>query len=204
MIRLENKEDFERDRDRLLGRDPDALAMFLMSLAGNSGPIGEQVRTFIVGDDVGEAVQSVRQRIRGLHGASEYEHRHSLGREIGTTLDFIVDSVERLVLPNDPKAAFELLVNLFEADAVAMENCHDHDWDVTCAYKRAAGVMAAAAKYLPRAELEGRVRVLVNDDGYGVRAALSAVIAEEHADSTGAAPSRDTKSVINGKSAGRG
>lgn len=181
-MRLENKDDFERARERLRRRDPDALAAFLMSLAGDSGPVGDQVRTFIVGDGVAEAAQSVRQRIRSLDGVSEYEHRHSLGREIGATLNFIVDSVKRLVLPNDPKAAFELLVTLFEADAVAMENCHEHDWEVTCAYKRAAGVMAEAAKCLPRAEVEGRVRVLVDGDRYGLRADLTTVISTEHAD----------------------
>ena len=181
MMRLENKDDFERARERLRRRDPDALAAFLMSLAGDSGPVGEQVRTFIIGDDVAEAAKSVRQRIRGLDGVSEYEHRHSFGREIGTTLDFIVDSVERLVLPNDPKASFELLVTLFEADAVAMENCHEHDWDVTCAYKRAAEVIAEAAKYLPRTEVEGRVRALVDGDRYGVRAILTTVLSEEQA-----------------------
>lgn len=188
MMRLESKDDFECARERLRRRDPDALAAFLMSLAGDSGPVGEQVRTFIVGDNVTEAVQSVRQRILDLDGISEYEHRHSLGREIGATLDFIVDSVERLVSPNDPMAAFELLVALFEADAVAMENCHEHDWEVTCAYKYAAAVMAEAAKYLPRAEVEGRVRALVDDDRYGHRAVLTSVISEEDTDSTGAGP----------------
>jgi hypothetical protein len=47
---------------------------------------------------------------------------------MGVSVDFIVDSVERLVLPVDAKAAFQLLVALFEADGVAMENCREHDW----------------------------------------------------------------------------
>src|ERR1035441_6824402 len=114
-----------------------------MSLAMDSGPVGEQVRTFIVSDDLAETVDSLRGRIRGLAIQSEYEHRHSLGREMGVSLDFSVDSVERLVLPIDAHAAFELLAAVFEADQVAMENCGEHDREVASAYKRAAGVRAA-------------------------------------------------------------
>jgi hypothetical protein len=176
MIRLETKEDFERARARLRQRDADSLAAFLMSLAGESGPVGDQVRTFIVGDDIAETVQSVRDRIRGLKIPSEYEHRHSLGREMGKNLYFIVDSVERLVLPKDPNAAFDLLVTAFEADAVAMENCGEHDWDVTCAYKRAADVMAEAVKKLPGEAINERLNTLIEGDGYGMRTELKSLL----------------------------
>ena len=175
MTRLESKEDFARARERLQRRDAQSLAEFLLSLAKDSGPVGAQVRTFIVGDDVGQTVQSVRQRISRLAGPSEYEHRHALGRDVGANLEFIVDSVERLVLPSDPKAAFELLVAALEQDAVAMANCGEHDWEVVCAFQRAAGVMAVAAKQLPRAEVEERVRALLDGDVYGVRATLVSV-----------------------------
>jgi hypothetical protein len=179
MMRLETTEDFERARERLRRRDSESLAAFLMSLAGDSGPVGQQVRTFIIGDDVAATTEAVRQRISRLSMPSEYEHRHSHGREIGTSLDFIVDSVERLVLPRDPAAAFELLGAMFEVDALAMANCGEHDWEVTCAYKRAAGVMREAAKTLPRAEVDSRVRTLIDGDEYGVRSALASVLPEE-------------------------
>lgn len=178
-MRIETREDFERARERLRRRDSDSLAAFLMSLAMDSGPVGEQVRTFIVADDLAETVESLRGRIRGLAIPSEYEHRHSLGREMGVSLDFIVDSVERLVLPIDARAAFELLAAVFEADQVAMENCGEHDWEVTCAYKRAAGLMAEAARNLPRAAIEERVKALIDADGYGVRAELASVVPVE-------------------------
>ena len=99
------------------------------------------MRTFIVGDDMAEAAKSVRERIKGLEIPDEYAHRHARGREMGEHLAFIVESIERLVLPVDPRLAFELLVAMFEADSVAMENCGEHDWEVECAYRRAAGVM---------------------------------------------------------------
>ena len=178
-MRIDTLDEFERAQARLRRRDPDSLAAFLMSLAVDAGPIGEQIRTFIVGDDVAETAESVRQRIRGLRIASDYEHRHSLGREIGASLDFLVDSIERLVVPVDANAAFELLVALFEADGVAMENCGEHHWEVACAYQRAAKVMAEVVKSLPRAVVEASVNALMGQDGYGVRAELSAVIAKD-------------------------
>jgi hypothetical protein len=173
-LRLENKEDVERVRERLRRRDPEALVGFLMSLAGESGPIGEQIRTFIVGDDVAQTLASIQRRIRGLGGIpSEYDYRHSYGQDIGTTLELIVDSVERLVLPRDPQAAFDALVALFEADAVAMENCREHHWEVECAYRRAAAAMTAAAKQLPPGEVDDRITTLLAADTYGVRACLA-------------------------------
>jgi len=175
-MRVDGREAFERARERLRLRDSDSLAAFLLSLAQESGPLGEQVRTFVVGDDVTETVASVRERISRLESPSDYDHRHSLGREIGVSLDFIVDSIERLVLPLDANAAFELLVALFEADGVAMENCRDYHWEVECAYERAAGLMAQAATLLPRADVEARVKALVAGDGYELRAGLVAVV----------------------------
>jgi hypothetical protein len=144
-VLIETQQDLAVALERLRRRDPGALAAFILSLAEVPGPVVEQVRTFIVGDDVAEAVQSVWERIKGLRVPEEYEHRHARGREMGASLEFIVASIESLVLPVNPRVAFELLVAVFEADGVAMENCGEHDWEVECAYRRAVGVMAAAA-----------------------------------------------------------
>jgi hypothetical protein len=170
---IENKNDFEQAFERLRRRDSDSLAAFLMSLASLSGPVGDQVRTFIVADTLTETVESLRERIGRLAVASEYELRHSLGREVGLTLEFIIDSVELLVLPVDADAAFELLAAVFEADEVVAENCGEHDWEVARAYQRAAGIMATAASHLPPARVEPRIRMLVETDQYGMRAKLA-------------------------------
>lgn len=172
-MRLETKEDVERARERLSGRNIESLVEFLISLAGESGPIGEQIRTFIVADDPVQTVASIYDRIQGLRIPSEYDYRHSYGREIGRTLDLIVDSVERLVLPRNPRAAFEVLVTLFEADAVAMENCGAYHWEVECAYRHAVVAISAAAKHLPLAEVKDRITVLINTDNYAMRACLA-------------------------------
>jgi hypothetical protein len=177
-MKMETSEDFQRAHERLRRRDSDSLAAFVMSLATQSGPVGEQVRTFIVGDDLAETVESLRERIGGLSITSEYEHRHSFGRATGVTLDFIVDSVERLVLPIDANAAFELLAAMFDADAAAIENCGEHEWEVTCAYERAAGVMAAAARNLPWVRVEQRVKALIVEDEYGMRTHLASAFPE--------------------------
>jgi hypothetical protein len=59
-------------------------------------------------------------------------------------------------------------------------NCGEHDWEVVCAYERAAAVMAEAARKLPRSEVEERVRALIAEDAYGVRLQLASVVPEEH------------------------
>jgi hypothetical protein len=72
---------------------------------------------------------------------------------MGASLDFIVESIESLVMPVDPKRAFELLVLFFESDGVAMENCGDHDFEVTYAFERAAGLIGKVARMLPAGEV---------------------------------------------------
>jgi hypothetical protein len=44
-------------------REPLSLAAFIVSLAQKSGPIGEHIRTFIVGDDLGEAAESAAKNL---------------------------------------------------------------------------------------------------------------------------------------------
>jgi hypothetical protein len=178
---VQTKADLAHALERLRGRDPEALAAFILSLAQDSGPVGEQVRTFIVGNDVAETTESVRKRIASLRVPSEYAHRHARGKEIGASLEYILDAIERLVLPIDPKRAFELLVLFFEADGQAMEHCGDHDFEVTCAFERAAGMIDQAARSVPAADVTAALAPILDDDGYGVRAALSEVMSNRGA-----------------------
>jgi hypothetical protein len=174
---METKADFTWALERLRRRDAESLAAFILSLAQDVGPIGEQVRTFIVGDDVKETVGSVRERIDNLGTPTEYAHRHARGREIGASLGYVLDSIETLVLPVNPKAAFQLLVKLFEADAVAMENCGDHDFEVSSAFERAAELIGRASRSMPHREVIAALEALLEEDGYGIRGPLAEVIA---------------------------
>jgi hypothetical protein len=49
ILKLETKADLESALARLRRRDPELMAAFVLSLAQDGGPVGEQVRTFIVG-----------------------------------------------------------------------------------------------------------------------------------------------------------
>lgn len=176
---ITTKDEFAKALERLRQRDPEALAAFIMSLVHDPGPIGAQVRTFIVGDDVAETAESLRQRIRRLRVPTEYDHRHARGKEIGASLALIVESIESLVLPVNPHLAFDLLVTVFEADGRAMENCGDYHWEVECAFERAAEVLAEAAKSLPAVEVKEKIKALMAVDSYGVRKVLSSIIADD-------------------------
>jgi hypothetical protein len=164
--------------ERLRRLEPKTLARFIVSLSEDPGPVGEQVRTFIVGNDVVLAAASLRERIGNLGTPSEYEHRHARGRELGARLGFILDGIETWVLPVDPKSAFGLLVGFFEADAVAMENCGDHDFDVSCAFARAAELIRAAARSLPKTDVRHVLEGLLLSDAYEVRKGLAELVHE--------------------------
>ena len=63
---IETEVDFARALERLRRRDTESLAAFILSPAQDSGPVGQHVRTFIVGDVVAEAAEVLRVRIKGL------------------------------------------------------------------------------------------------------------------------------------------
>jgi hypothetical protein len=176
-VRLDTKAELDIARERLRRRDPELLASFILSLAQDSGPVGEQVRTFILGDDVVKATESLRERIRALEGLSESSHRHSLGQDIGQRLQFILEAIESLVLPAEPHRAFALLAELFESDGRAMEACGEHHWAVECAFERAAAMMNEASKEMPVAEVVATVTRLMAVDSYGLREGLGTVLA---------------------------
>jgi hypothetical protein len=132
-------------------------------------------RTFIVGDDVVQASESLQKRIVDSE-TTEYAHSLARGSEIGGSPSFILDGIESLVLSVDPATAFGLLVKAFEADAVAMENCGDRHFDVEHVFRRAAELMTAACKAVPEHEALAKISALLAVDCYGVRQGLAHVI----------------------------
>jgi hypothetical protein len=100
---LSTVEEIELARSRLGKRDPISLVAFILSLAQDSGPVGEQVRTFIVADEMVDVTECLQLRLRSLKSPSEYQHRHALGEGNGQSLQFILDGREILVLPREPR-----------------------------------------------------------------------------------------------------
>lgn len=98
-------------------RDPEALAIFIASLALHDEPIGEQVCTFIVGDDLTETGLQLERRIDLLRKPWS-RSRHEFGREVGQRLMFILDAIETFVLAKDSQRAFDLLVLVIQSDGM--------------------------------------------------------------------------------------
>jgi hypothetical protein len=176
-VRIETNEDLETAIARLASRAPEALATFIASLAFDGGPIGEQVRTFIVGDDLSETTASVKERIDALRGSRRSIHRRQAHEEVGERLGYILHSIETLVLPLSPARAFELLVLLIQRDGDAMEQCGDDSWSVQMHLETAASLIATAMKTLPSIEVRQTLERLVAEDGYGTRTPLANVLA---------------------------
>ena len=173
---IETIQDHEIAIARLIRRSPESLAAFVGSLARDDGPIGEHVRTFIVGDDLVETVASLKERIASLRHSEHRYYRHRDGAQIGERLGYILDAIETLVLPAHPQQAFELLVLLVERDGDAMEQCADHYDTVQNAMRRAAGLMARAGESLPQRDVKVTLERLIAEDRYGARRPLVAVV----------------------------
>jgi hypothetical protein len=173
---LETTQDLEEARARLERRSPQVLAAFIVSLAQESGPVGEQVRTFIVGDDARAVAQSLCRRIAGIEVADRRASRDRGGATVGERLGYILEAIETLVLPADSRRAFELLVALIERDGDALECCGEHCDAVESAMERAADLTERAVRGLPQEEVLPALRQLVASDDYGTRRPLAAVV----------------------------
>src|ERR1700716_94943 len=93
-VRIETNQDLQTAIARLASRTPETLATFIASLAFDIGPIGEQVRTFIVGDNLSETTASLKERIEALRGSRHSHSRHRADEEVGGRLGYILDSIE--------------------------------------------------------------------------------------------------------------
>lgn len=177
---IKTEQAFSNAVARLQKRDPAALAHFIASLALHAGPIGEQAHTFIVGDELGETQASIRERIRDFQGYEphEYTYRHQFGADVGQRLLLIVESIEALILPKDPRGAFELLTLVIESDGHAMQTCGEHHDDVSDAIERAGDLIGAAARSLPRSETLPILRKLVAGHGDGEHRQLADLLRE--------------------------
>jgi hypothetical protein len=177
-MKLETDQDVELAVSRLAQRSPEALASFIASFACDPGPIGEQVRTFIVGDDLDATCASLTERIDALR-LSRLRH---IGRaeeaQIGERLELILDAIESLVLAVNSRAAFELTVRLIERDGDAMECCGDHHYFVAAAVNRAIRLAAKAGRSLPQEEVRRTLERLIAEDSFCTREALAAVAAK--------------------------
>lgn len=179
-MRIETRHDLEAAIARLASRTPEALATFITSLAFDAGPIGEHVRTFLVGGDLPAITASLKERIDALRGSRRSHPRHRTPAEVGERIGYILWSIEMLVLPVSPATAFELLVLLIERDGDAMEQCGDDHWSVQMKLKSAAELIAKAMKSLPGRDATQTLERLVAEDRYGTRAPLTAVLAKSH------------------------
>ena len=175
-MRIETRADAVAALERLERRSPASLAAFILSLAQDGGPVGEQVRTFLVGDDLAASVASLEERIDALSVPAARGERGRVGEDVGRRLDYILEAIETLVLPRDPRAAFDLLVLLMQRDGDAMERCGDHHDAVAGALERAAGLVAQAVQTLPPHEVRATLQQLVAEDDYGTRRALVALV----------------------------
>ena len=66
-----------------------------------------------------------------------------------------------------------------ESDGVAMENCGEHDFEVSCAFKRAAVLIGRAARSLPAAPVQAAVKAPLANDAYGLRCPLGFIAVEQ-------------------------
>ena len=177
-MRIETHQDVEAAIARLVSRPPEVLATFITSLAFDTGPIGEHVRTFLVADDLPAITESLKERIDALRGSRRSHPRHRTHAEVGERIGYILWSIETLVMPVSPTTAFELLVLLIERDGDAMEQCRDDHWSVQMKLETAAELVVKAVKSLPDRDARQTLERLVAEDGYGTRQRLAAMLAK--------------------------
>lgn len=158
---------------RLSRRSPESLAAFIVSLAHDRGPVGEQVRNFIVADDPAQLVAELERRIAAIgHDGRHRYSNHESGRPVGERLNFILNTIEIEILRTNPQKAFHLLVRVIEQDGAAMEIVMDYEHEIVTAIDCATALLAQAAAIAPVPEYLSTLTRLVEGDHYGARGAV--------------------------------
>lgn len=168
-MRLESEAEthakIQRFASRLSSRAPESLARFIASLAVDTGlgtgSLNEHVQTFIVGDNLSEATDSIKERINALRLSERRHPRCGAWRDMGQRLCYIYDAIETLILPVSPATAFELLILTVERDEDVMMQCSGDTLAVDAGATRAAALLTLAAKSLPSSEVIKTLRQVV-------------------------------------------
>ena len=175
MWRLESeaqrKEKIQRLASRLNSRTPESLATFIASLAKDLDPLGDHVKTFVVGDNLAEATLSIRKRIDALRLSERRHPRCGAWVNVGQRVEYILEDIETLILPVSPATEFELLVLIVERDEDVMIQCGDF-LAVDSLITRAAALLTLAAKSLPSAEVRKTILRLVREGDFWRRVPL--------------------------------
>lgn len=174
-MKLATRKDLAIALERLRRRDPEQMAQLLLSLAHDLGPIGDQIRTFIVTDDLEATAAAVMARIKAVSNEPR-GYRRREGRIVAERMGYIVDAIETLLLPRDAQGAFDVLVQLIERDGASMEACGDYTDEVATAIERAIGLLLCTAPALPADEVRPVLERLAHGDHYGTRRMLQSVL----------------------------
>ena len=169
-------QDLETVVARLAVRAPESLAAFIVSLAQAAGPVGEHVRSYLLAEERVELLASLQARMASLAPDSDYEWRHRYGQDVGERLNYLLDTIETLILPAATRDAFDLLVGVVEQDGTAMESCGEHYDSVQVAYERAVDLLRRAVHFVPAQEARLVLGRLLAHDLYGARASLTSII----------------------------
>lgn len=171
---VSTKEQLESLRCALERRTPQELAAFILTLIHVPNGVGSLIHAFAVIDDSNEATEIVKNEIVSLlAGERDYEYRHKQSSMIVSRLGHILDAIEIVLLPKNPTAAIEMLVQLIEGDANVAEQCFEDDFGAQQAFGRACDLLRSAARNLPIAAVQPILDRLRSRDDYGLRSRLS-------------------------------
>ena len=113
---------FGPEVEQLARRGAQNLARFILTLANDDNGVGAYVRAFVAADNLAEARQLLDAELNAIREA-EREYDYPPPRRCAPSgVDHMLDAVELVVLPADPRAAFELLTRVIESDGPVAEN----------------------------------------------------------------------------------
>jgi len=162
------------EASRLAQRGAEKLAEFILTLANDDNGVGAYVRAFVAADDLHLAIQALKTEMAQINaGEREYDYRHRRGDSLFQRLDHVLDAIELFVLPNNPRAAFDLLVEVIESyEQIVNQGC---EADIQPAFERACDLLLTAARSLDPSDTGPILERLTLVDDYKFRQRLRRV-----------------------------
>jgi hypothetical protein len=160
-------------RHRLAELDAKQLVDLLLHLASGGEGLYERIETLALSPTEGSRAQAaLLDRLERLTDVDDY-YTDREARDYADQLDRWIDDVAHAFLPNDPRAACDLLEQFIRADQEIIESVDDSDGDAGSTFRRACELWHRAAGLDPGDEdWVSRVYSLYGGNAYGLRDSL--------------------------------
>ena len=160
-------------KQKIAELDPEILRRFILDLYQSYPDLSDRIETLALANDPQSLQKAIAKRIASLkRGRRFIDYRESA--EFSRNMESIVGDIERGLLDNSPRLAFEVVDKFLATAGKVMERVDDSSGEISYVYREAVLLWLRSAKAWEGSTVDWQERVykLYQENDYGVLDAL--------------------------------